>query len=733
MLTTPLLALLAAAAPVPALVALPPGPSTLELPGVACDAELPPGWQATGSDRHRLKVPAALAAGTELALRVAPSAEACPDAVPLVLVVTSAPPSVETASLTFFPESGRLELKGKGLEGAAVRWTAADKSGSDTCAAGTDGCAVSLPKDLASDALRVAVLAPGTPPAAQVAVSTTGALVPLEPSLKPVRFVLPAVLTADVLSLERDPPALKLKHPEAVEAVACVDADCSLEDDAVVVRREHGADADLELKLKLRPHWFVQGAALDANPPFRIPIQRCPLQVASPPPIQGIADQRLVVRVGGLCAKDEALGFETPAGRVSPLRAVTVGAERYVVLPLSSVGAADLTIRVVRSDRVWGQTSTPTRLIPSLHTTLRLDGVGAVDFVPNNRDVDVEPIRLRDAVLEPLSVEDVFHVSGGRKVRANGAVSGHAPLHFAYKSPSLPGELASLTLAELTEPLDRELHAADTPVDLSTTRAVWLQCGDGEGHVLEPARDVTTTTSFRARTTCRLRFDRAVVPPEAGRQILAVRVRVFSADGSPRPDASRDQRVVLSADHGPSELLIEGITDAFDRLVVTVAHVVDAHRLVDDSNTVDGLRWTVVFGTQRARLYASATFPSGLFRIAEPEHSGVLTLNAGGLLRLVWLSKDGQESPLGLESGMLWTSIAGDLESQVAPHGQMALVAGIGIGIPIADAGRGAQTSINLHCWGELEVSRAIAHQPGTPWAVIIGPSLTVGDLGASF
>lgn len=63
----------------------------------------------------------------------------------------------------------------------------------------------------------------------------------------------------------------------------------------------------------------------------------------------------------------------------------------------------------------------------------------------------------------------------------------------------------------------------------------------------------------------------------------------------------------------------------------------------------------------------------------------------------------------------------------------MAIITGLGVGIPIANAGRGTQTSINWHAWVEFEASRAVAHRAGSPWGLIFGPSLTVGDLGASF
>lgn len=709
--------------------AVPSGVAGVDLDGVLCDEAMPAGWSVSPDRRHAR---VAAQAG-DAVLHVAPAVEGCAQSqTSLTLTLVAAAPVVDLASVSFSPDTGRLELHGKNLEGAQVRWVAGDRAGNDTCVSAAGGCTAAVPKDVDADLLRLAVLPAGLTPSIQRLVSPGGVAAVIVPTIRPARLIVDVLLGRDALSLERDPPALRVRHPEAIESVSCVDADCTLEEDLLVVRREHGADTDLELHLKLRPHWFFQGASLDPAPVFRLPIQRCPVAVASPPPLQGVGDQRIVIRIGGLCAGDDQLAFETSAGRAPPLRVIAVGAERYVMLALGQVGSNDQSVRVMRNERVWGQATTPTRPPPTLHARLRIEAVGPVDFLPTNRDAVVESIRLRDAVLEAVSLDGVYQVQDGR-LRALAGISGAAPLHFAYRAPSLPGDLATVSLGELVEPIDREIHAADAPIDLRTGHVVSLQCGDGEGHAVEVARDVTSVAPFRSRNTCRLRFDRSAVAPESGRQVLSVRIRGFAADGAPRPDASRDQRVVLSANQGPGELLLEGVSDPFDRLVVIVSHVVDTSRLVDDANTTDGLRWTVVFGTQRARLYASATFPSGLFRVSEPAHSGVLTLNAGGLLRLVWLSRDGQESPLGLETGILWTSIAGDFETQYAPHGQVAIVTGLSVGIPIANAGHGAQTSVNLHAWLEFEVSRGFTPGAGSPWGFIIGPSLTVGDVGASF
>jgi hypothetical protein len=138
----------------------------------------------------------------------------------------------------------------------------------------------------------------------------------------------------------------------------------------------------------------------------------------------------------------------------------------------------------------------------------------------------------------------------------------------------------------------------------------------------------------------------------------------------------------------------------------------------------------VVFGTSRLRLFATTSFPSGLFRVADHDHSGILTLNAGAIMRVVWLSKDGHESVIGAEGGLMWVGIASSADQQQV-GGQVAAVLGVGIGIPIANEGRATQTSISLHGWFEFEFLRAFQHN-GTPWGFVFGPALTIGDVGTN-
>jgi len=180
---------------------------------------------------------------------------------------------------------------------------------------------------------------------------------------------------------------------------------------------------------------------------------------------------------------------------------------------------------------------------------------------------------------------------------------------------------------------------------------------------------------------------------------------------------------------------VTGVGAPFDRVVVRVSILADDvhYASLPEDKLGAQLQWAIVMGTGHLRLYATTAIPTGLYRVSDPGHQGILTLNAGALMRLVWLSREGKESPIGLESGVMWLGITGDTSMDASSHGEVAFVAGVGLGIPIANQSRSSQTSINLHAWFEYEVSRLADPTAGTPFGFVFGPSISIGDLGFNF
>jgi hypothetical protein len=139
----------------------------------------------------------------------------------------------------------------------------------------------------------------------------------------------------------------------------------------------------------------------------------------------------------------------------------------------------------------------------------------------------------------------------------------------------------------------------------------------------------------------------------------------------------------------------------------------------------------VITGRGRARIYATSAIPTGLYRVSDRDHSGILTLNFGVLARATWLDSLGREGILCAEAGALTVGLANDTSATGKSLTQIATVAGLGLSVPIANRALAAETSVNLHAWIELEPSRAFGSGSGNAWAFVFGPSITVGNLGA--
>jgi hypothetical protein len=168
----------------------------------------------------------------------------------------------------------------------------------------------------------------------------------------------------------------------------------------------------------------------------------------------------------------------------------------------------------------------------------------------------------------------------------------------------------------------------------------------------------------------------------------------------------------------------------FDRVTVRVSYSGEAR---DSSQEEPSLQWSIVFGTSHFRLYGTTAIPTGLYRVSDQAHSGILTLNFGVIMRATWLDTAGHEGFLGLEAGMLAEGLANDQSTDHQSLTQVATVAGLGISVPIANRSLATETSINLHAWFEYEVSRDIGNEPGNPVGFVFGPSISIGNIGTNF
>jgi hypothetical protein len=419
----------------------------------------------------------------------------------------------------------------------------------------------------------------------------------------------------------------------------------------------------------------------------------------------------------------------------------------YAQLGVGEIEDTQVTVIATRpepDDAVIAVARASTSPAPQARATLELPGFGRIGFLPTNRDATVRTAPVGDqARLVALPVEGAYRVTSDghtTHVRGDESAGGFVALRFGYRLDGLPAPFAATDLAVITEPLQRPIREASVPAAfgpsaLSAIPLVELDCANRFGVVERLTPGVLTSIPFGQRDSCRLVIHRERLSPEDGTQDITVDVSVTKLDDSPRPDAHVSERMALRPGHQPRIFWIHGVKAQFDRVTVRVAHVIDEAHDVGGSDlhvNLPAAQWAVVVGEGHLRFYATATIPTGLFRITAP--SDVLTLNFGALSRLTWLDREGHEGLLGLEAGALGIGLAA---TPGFPR-TLAVLAGIGVSVPIGNRGETTQASVNLHAWLAYEL-RADVHvnSDGTGplashLAFLFGPSITIGNVGTN-
>ncbi len=672
------------------------------------------------------------------------------------VVAVAALPSIDATSPVWQVDAGRLDIKGRNLRGSVLRWAAHDKHGSDICrdpqVSGSaadliETCGFGLDRDLPADlaGLSLWLLPAGSPPEGDIIVfDAQGSPTPMDAwRVTPARVVLSSLVDADAaLDTEAEVGRLTLRHADAIGSVECVDAICDLEGADLLVRGEHGADAIIDIHVRLRPHVFYQGPqSLETVAVISIPLQRCPLATASAPPLRGVQNQRMVLRLGGRCRNDRTLRFFASGAPAPVLGRYEEDDAVYVTLQVDRANGDDITVSAQRASSIVGMTRVSTRARPSsTHIRLELSGLGPIDFVPTNRDAQVVLPSIGEAgTFVVMPVDGVYTVthdaSGVDKLRGLDGATGWISLRLAYRDKTLPLPLRSLNLAEIVDPVERGVKVANIPVilDNENNALAELVCNDADDKAQRLRPGAVNAVPYSARDSCHIILHRERLHLVDGEQTIRITASVNAVDGAPRPEAVLDQVVRLRPGVAPRVVYIGGVAAPFDRVVVRIAVLSDdVHYAAATEEKVGAppLQWSIVMGTTKFRFSATTSFPTGLFRVADAGHSGILGLNGGVLFRLLWLTQEGHQSPVAWESGVMWMGIAGDT---TAAAGQIAVVTGLGIGVPIANVSRATQASISLHAWLEYEVSRAVLGQSGSAWGFVFGPSLSVGDVGVNF
>src|SRR5262249_24361055 len=119
--------------------------------------------------------------------------------------------------------------------------------------------------------------------------------------------------------------------------------------------------------------------------------------------------------------------------------------------------------------------------------------------------------------------------------------------------------------------------------------------------------------------------------PDYGAQKLMLDVDVTRVEGASRAEARGTQPIVLRPGGEDGIAWIKGVAAPFDRVTVRLAHAADESHYAagEESLAAPAEQWAVIMGASRARLYATTAIPTGMYRVADRDHSGILTLNFG--------------------------------------------------------------------------------------------------------
>jgi hypothetical protein len=727
--------------------------------GVVCSSA-PNGW--TLSNDRFVKPPTHLASDVprSIDLKVAANDAACANAKSTVKVIaTERFPSINSADVTFYPDEGRVELRGARLAGAAVAWSAppkgdavARREGMDVCLNPTGAtkdqeCIVPVEQGLPTDVPLYWVPAHGRRAPEVTTFDAFGSVVPPEAfRIVPGRIILTKPLVQSTgVDLSRGPGVVALTHPEAVAGADCGAATCELADGSLAIRTLPSTDSAVSMRLRLSPRVFVsRGDVLDTKVLARLPVLACPLTAVPGTVLRDAESSALVLKLDASCAHDPAHLLWTVNGSRASLQRVVKAAESQYLL-LQTPGTADREVTITGASArldgtVVASTTARTDPLPTPRASLELEGHGPIDFVPTNRAALVKVTgagELGHFTLRPI--EGAYTVSAEGEsvsIRGVGAGGGLVSLRFGYRVPTLPAELSTVDLVRVSERVQRTVREASVPAHIE--KLVELVCSGRSGADEVALPNQPYRVAFEKRHTCRVAIHRERLTPEEGTQEIVLKINVTRPDGSQRDEARVDQRLTLRPGGDTRVVPVQGQLGQFDRIFVQVAHVADESRYALgglDRTGLPSMQRTAIVEGGILRLYALATIPAGLYRVTDP--AGQLTLNFGVLSRLALLNAEGQERLIGFELGLVGMGLIPQPSNIHFPP-TLALVGGLGLRVPV-----GPGAAVGVQAWFAYEFRGDITRDlrpdepvgtdnrvPSSRVSFVFGPSISIGNIG---
>lgn len=521
--------------------------------------------------------------------------------------------------------------------------------------------------------------------------------------------------------------------PMAVADVSCKFARCAMTPQGLEVYAVDPTSLRVQVRLELRPDvQRVVAGKLARSETFSLEVQRCAIRLPSDAPLlAGVSNHAYVLAVSKECVSGDLrelqIGTQPPttAWVRGELQSRDRGYRAFEIVFAEvpeRVGHLELLLR--RADAV-GTTLAAARVpiasdFQPVGIRLEANELGALDFIPRNRAAKLEIVFASPRWAKEITVvaRPGFYTIGddGKSIRGAATGTGAVPLRLAYAPAALRELLGRRAPVAIFETAARfSVRTMNVPLPLTRPAAegkgaiVRVACpGRGDTGVHE-IRDVTpgrtVSIAYEDRFGCRLVLDRSAIPEEAGEQRLRVK-----APGV-------DEVITLSGRPGTLEIAIPvGSREEFDAIDIVVAHeYTGAHYDFSPRQRLGAdAAWHLILGDRSFRASVGTAMPTGLFRFDSAGGKGAVAFSAGGLARVSWLYKEGREFPIGLDVGVLGTSLSSDP--------QLSLVAGLGFSVPVLNANTSLQASFNLHAWVEFSPTRNSG-----PIAFLFGPSFAVG------
>ena len=234
----------------------------------------------------------------------------------------------------------------------------------------------------------------------------------------------------------------------------------------------------------------------------------------------------------------------------------------YVLLRLGHIADDEISVTALRGEQdgiALAVAHSETRDAPAPRAALELPGFPNLDFIPNNRSARVYVTggaraiatrSCRSRACTPRAEPRGHDAGSGRSQRGRPDLAA-----LRHARDGLPSPLADANLAEVTDPLQRNIREANIPVPISVwverkTPLIEMLCGKGKDQK-RVVPGVTASSTSDCATRAAWSSTAIGCRQSTARRRSGFEIDVYRPDGSARGDAHVDEVLTLRAGKEP--------------------------------------------------------------------------------------------------------------------------------------------------------------------------------------